>query len=61
LTTATPGIQTAIPADRRIDGLAEVASLSDALAPFVAAVHAYDVTDALTYVKDGKALPHYER
>jgi hypothetical protein len=39
----------------------EVASLSDALAPFASAVHAYDVTDALTYVKDGKELPHYQR
>ncbi|WP_454853724.1 strictosidine synthase [Promicromonospora soli] len=39
----------------------EVQNVSDKLVPFVAAVHAYDVTDALTYVKDGKALPHYER
>jgi len=39
----------------------EVASLSDTLAPFASAIHAYDVTDALTYVKDGKELPHYQR
>ncbi|MFJ3405928.1 strictosidine synthase [Promicromonospora sp. NPDC090134] len=38
----------------------EVASLSDALAPFASAVHAYDVTDALTYVKGGKVLAHYQ-
>jgi hypothetical protein len=35
--------------------------LSDGLAEFVSAVHAYDVTDALTYVKHGGILPHYER
>ncbi|PUB20311.1 hypothetical protein C8K30_11654 [Promicromonospora sp. AC04] len=39
----------------------EVASLSDTLAPLVSAVHAYEVTDALTYVKDGKELSHYQR
>ncbi|GHH75161.1 strictosidine synthase [Promicromonospora soli] len=39
----------------------EVASLSGALAPVVSAIHAYDVTDALTYVKNGKELLHYER
>jgi hypothetical protein len=39
----------------------EVARMSDALAPFVSAIHAYDVTDALTFVKGGKALQHFER
>ncbi|MCF4121114.1 strictosidine synthase [Antribacter sp. KLBMP9083] len=39
----------------------EVESLSDTLASFTSAVHAYEVTDALTYVKDGKELPHYQR
>jgi hypothetical protein len=39
----------------------EAARLSDTLAPFASAIHAYDVTDALTYVKDGKELPHYQR
>ncbi|MGN7862813.1 strictosidine synthase [Microbacterium sp. 22303] len=34
--------------------------LSTLLAPHVAAVHAYDVTDALTYVNDSQILPHYE-
>ena len=27
---------------------------------FVSAVHAYEVTEALTYVKDGNVLPHYQ-
>ncbi|MFC4630208.1 strictosidine synthase [Promicromonospora alba] len=40
---------------------AGLASLSEALAPYASAAHAYDVTDALTFVKDGKALEHYER
>ena len=31
------------------------------LAEFVSAVHAYEVSEALTYVKNGKALPHYEQ
>lgn len=39
----------------------EVQGLSDALAPFASAAHAYEVTDALTYVKDGKVLSHYQR
>ncbi|MFC8800709.1 strictosidine synthase [Promicromonospora sp. NPDC057138] len=39
----------------------EVRSLADELAPVVSAVHAYEATDALTYVKHGKALEHYER
>lgn len=33
--------------------------LSRKLAPFVSAVHAYDISAALTYVKDGAILPHY--
>lgn len=37
-----------------------VQDLSWQLAPVTSAVHAYDVTAALTYVKDGHALPHYE-
>ena len=35
-------------------------TLSDKLASFVSAVHAYDVSAALTYVKDGEILPHYQ-
>ena len=34
--------------------------LSEQLAPLVATIHAYDVTAALTYVKDARVLPHYE-
>ena len=41
-------------------GSGEVATLSGRLPEFVSAVHAYEVTEALTYVKDGKVLPHYE-
>ena len=36
----------------------EIATLSRKLPEFVSAVHAYQVTDALTYVKNGKVLPH---
>ena len=39
---------------------AEIATLSDKLPEPVSAVHAYDVTEGLTYVKDGKILPHYQ-
>ena len=38
----------------------EIATLSDKLSPFASAIHAYDVTAALTYVKDGDILPHYQ-
>ena len=34
--------------------------LTPTLAPVVSAIHAYDVSAALTFVKDGKILPHYE-
>ncbi|WP_405825108.1 strictosidine synthase [Streptomyces sp. NBC_01390] len=34
--------------------------LSNRLAPQVSAIHAYDVAAALTYVKNGDILPHYE-
>ena len=34
--------------------------LSAQLKPLASAIHAYDVTAALTYVKDGHVLPHYE-
>jgi hypothetical protein len=34
--------------------------LSHQLTPLASAIHAYDVTAALTYVKNGKILPHYE-
>jgi hypothetical protein len=41
-------------------GSAQIAVLSDQLPEFVSAVHAYEVTEALTYVKAGTALPHYQ-
>ena len=41
-------------------GSGEIATLSGKLSEFVSAVHAYEVTEALTYVKDGKVLPQYE-
>ena len=37
-----------------------VSDLSEQLAPLAATIHAYDMTAALTYVKDGHVLPHYE-
>jgi hypothetical protein len=37
-----------------------VKELSQQLAPLASAIHAYDVTSALTYVKDGHVLPRYE-
>jgi hypothetical protein len=40
-------------------GSGEIATLSRKLPEFASAVHAYEVTEALTYVKDGKILPHY--
>jgi len=39
---------------------AAVENLSNLLTPFAAAIHAYDVTAALTYVKNGDILPRYE-
>jgi hypothetical protein len=45
---------------RAFFGSGDIATLSGRLLEFVSAVHAYEVTDALTYVKDGKVLPHYQ-
>ena len=39
----------------------EITTLSNRLSGFTSAVHAYDVSAALTYVKDGVILPHYEK
>jgi hypothetical protein len=39
----------------------EIESLSNTLAPLTSAIHAYDVSAALTYVKDGTILPHYQQ
>jgi hypothetical protein len=38
----------------------EIDGLSSTLAPVAAAIHAYDVSAALTYVKDGIVLPTYQ-
>jgi len=38
----------------------EITTPSDRLAVFASAVHAYQVSEALTYVKEGKVLPHYQ-
>ncbi|MDQ0576843.1 strictosidine synthase [Agromyces albus] len=38
----------------------EITSLSDELSGFASAVHAYDVSAALTYVEDGVILPQYQ-
>jgi len=45
---------------RSFFGSEEIATLSGKLPEFVSAVHAYEVSEALTYVKDGKILPHYQ-
>jgi len=37
-----------------------IATLSGKLPDLVSAVHAYEVSEALTYVKDGKDLPKYQ-
>lgn len=38
-----------------------VAELSSRLARFVSAVHAYEVSEALTFVKHGRELPDYQK
>jgi hypothetical protein len=40
-------------------GSGEIATLSGKLPEYVSAVHAYEVSEALTFVKDDKLLPHY--
>jgi hypothetical protein len=39
----------------------EIESLSNTLARVTSAIHAYDVSAALTYVKDGTILPNDQR
>ena len=41
-------------------GSERIAALSGQLPEVAAAVHAYEVAEALTYVKDGAALPRYQ-
>jgi hypothetical protein len=38
----------------------DIEQLSQTLAPVASAIHAYDVFAALTYVKNGEILPHYQ-
>jgi len=38
----------------------EIATPSDRLSVFVSAVHAYEVSEALTYVQEGRVLAHYQ-
>ncbi len=38
----------------------EIDQLSRTLAPVASAIHAYGVSAALTYVKNGEVLPHYQ-
>ena len=38
----------------------DIATLSARLSGFASAVHAYDVSAALTYVTGGDILPHYQ-
>ena len=38
-----------------------VAELSSRLARFVSAVHAYEVSEALTFVEHGRELPDYQK
>jgi hypothetical protein len=45
---------------RAFYGSEQLAAPSGKLPEFVSAIHAYDVTEALTYVKDGTALPDYQ-
>ena len=45
---------------RAFFGGSEIATLAGKLPEFASAVHAYEVTEALTYVKDGNVLPHYQ-
>ena len=45
---------------RAFFGGGEIATLSGKLPEFVSAVHAYEVTEALTYVKGGTVLPTYQ-
>jgi hypothetical protein len=45
---------------RAFFGGGQIATVSGKLPKFVSAVHAYEVTEALTYVTDGKVLPHYQ-
>jgi hypothetical protein len=38
----------------------QLGNLSNELGRFASAVHAYEVSAALTFVRDGTILPHYQ-
>jgi hypothetical protein len=38
----------------------DIAHVTEAIAPYASAIHAYDVTATLTYVRDGQVLRHVE-
>ena len=40
-------------------GSEEIMTMSDELSMFASAVHAYEVSEALTYVEEGRILPNY--
>jgi len=44
---------------RAFFGSGEIVALAGNLPEYASAVHAYEITEALTYVKDGNVLPHY--
>ena len=44
---------------RTFFGSGEIATLSSKLPEFVSAVHAYEIAETVTYVKDGEVLLHY--
>jgi len=44
---------------RAFFGGEEIATLSGKVPEYVSAIHAYEGTEALTYVRNGNALPHY--
>jgi hypothetical protein len=45
---------------RAVLGGSEIATLSGKLAEFVSAIHAYEVSEALTYVTDGQVVPNHQ-
>ena len=45
---------------RAFFGGSEIVTLAGKLPEFVSAIHAYEVSEALTYVTDGEVLPNYQ-
>jgi hypothetical protein len=71
MTSSPPSRSSSSPADRHLKltertraaffAGEEIPTLSDRLSGFASAVHAYDVSTALTYVTGGNILPHYQK